>query len=86
MRNFKVGAGRFVAYSRIGNDGRATIPATIRRNLRLQAGDEIVFVEMPGGIVLRRKRARLDFYFLRGLESNLDEWNSLNDDRAFRDL
>ncbi len=86
MRSFKVEAGRFVTYSRIGNDGRATIPTTIRRELRLQAGDELIFIEVLVGIVLLRKRARLDLPFLRGLGSTLDEWNSANDDRAFRDL
>jgi len=87
MRSSNVRSDHFVAYSRIGKDGRVTIPAAVRRKLRLRAGDELTFTETVGGAVLLvRKGARLDVLFLRALESTLSEWNSAEDDEAFHDL
>jgi antitoxin PrlF len=86
MRGSNVRGDYLVAYSRVGKDGRITIPAAIRRKLRVRAGAELTFTEVAGGAVLLRRRERLDFSFLRGLEATLSEWNSAEDDRAFRDL
>jgi antitoxin PrlF len=74
-----------VAYGRVGKDGRVTIPAAVRRKLRPRTGDELGFAEVSGDAVLVRRRARLDFPILPALEATLSEWNSAEDDRAFRD-
>ena len=75
-----------VAYRRVGTDGRVTVPAAVRRKLRLRASNELTFTEIAGGAVSLRRRERLDFPLLCGLEATLSEWNSAEDNCAFRDL
>ncbi len=86
MGSSKTGDVHIVACSRIGKNGRVTIPGAIRRKMRLRAGDELLFAYVEGHVVLIRKRARLDIPFLRVLEATLSEWNSTDDDCAFHDL
>ena len=86
MRSSKGRGVRLVARARVDQNGRVTIPAPVRRKLRLQTGDELTFAESEKGVVLIRKHAGQDISFMRGLESTLSEWNSAEDDEAFRDL
>lgn len=67
-------------------DGTVTIPAVIRRKLRLRTGDQLLFEERGDGVVFIRRRERRDEEFLSALSATLSEWNSANDDRAYRDL
>jgi antitoxin PrlF len=52
----------------------------------LKPGDSVVFEEFETGMIRIRKAEPLDMEFLSALESTLSEWNSENDDRAYRDL
>jgi antitoxin PrlF len=58
----------------------------VRNRLNLKPGDTVIFEESEAGTVCIRKAEPLDIEFLSALESTLSEWNSENDDRAYRDL
>ena len=85
MAAFKSRTQTLAASARMRKKGTVTIPAVIRRKLRLRTGDRLVFEER-GGVVFIRKRERSDATFLEALAATLSEWNSSNDDRADRDL
>jgi AbrB family looped-hinge helix DNA binding protein len=71
--------------SRLTSKGQATIPVEIRNALRLSAGDRVAF-ELANGKVTLRKADMLDRAFLKLAETAFEEWNSPEDEAAFRDL
>lgn len=74
-----------IAASRLTRKYQATIPADVRRALRLKQGD-VVHFEIDGDrVTLRRQRAS-DRAYLKGLESTLSEWTSAYDEEAYGDL
>ncbi len=77
---------RAIASSRLTSKGQATVPASIRKKLNLKPGDTVVFEEAEAGSIRLRKAEPVDMEFLSALESTLYEWNSENDDQAYRDL
>lgn len=64
---------------------QATVPLSVRKILGLKQKDRIAFVVDKGGVSLR-KATPLDLEYLRSLEGTLEEWNSSNDENAYRDL
>jgi antitoxin PrlF len=58
----------------------------VRKKLNLRPEDTLIFEESEAGTVRIRKSEPLDLELLAALESTLSEWNSENDDRAYRDL
>ncbi len=77
---------RPMASSRLTSKGQATVPALVRKKLNLKPGDTVIFEESPAGMVCLRKAEPLDLEFLSVLEKTLSEWNSENDEQAYRDL
>lgn len=75
-----------IAKSRLTSKSQATVPARVRKRLNLKPGDTVIFEEAADGAVCIRKAELLDLEFLSALETTLSEWNSENDDRAYRDL
>lgn len=73
------------ATSKLTKKYQATIPRSVRAALKLRAGDLIAFQIEHDQIQLRKARP-LDLEFAKALESTLDEWNSEEDDIAYRDL
>jgi AbrB family looped-hinge helix DNA binding protein len=71
--------------SRLTSKGQATIPVEVRKALRLSEGDSVLF-EMTKGKVTLRRADPLDRAFLKLAESAFEEWNSPEDEAAFRDL
>jgi antitoxin PrlF len=71
--------------SRLTSKGQATIPVEVRKMLRLKQGDRIQF-EMSKGKVQLRRAEPLDRAFLKLGEAAFEEWNSPEDEAAFRDL
>jgi antitoxin PrlF len=65
--------------------GQVTVPKAVRDALGLQQGDQLSW-ELEDGSVRVRAVTPLDLVYLRGLEGNLAEWNSQEDEDAFRDL
>jgi AbrB family looped-hinge helix DNA binding protein len=86
MAGTKHTAVRAIASSRLTTKGQATVPAAVRRRLQLKPGDTVIFEESEAGAVRIRKAEPLDLEFLSALERTLSEWNSDNDDKAYRDL
>lgn len=86
MSRSRRSAARAVASSRLTTKGQATMPLPIRRKLNLEPGDTVIFEESDAGTVRIRKAEPLDLEFLSALEKTLSEWNSENDDRAYRRL
>ena len=79
-------AARPMASSRLTSKGQATVPALVRKKLNLKPGDIVIFEESAAGMVCLRKAEPLDLEFLSALEKTLSEWNSENDEQAYRDL
>jgi AbrB family looped-hinge helix DNA binding protein len=71
--------------SRLTSKGQATIPVEVRKALRLKEGDSVLFEMQKGKVTLRRAEA-LDRAFLKLAETAFEEWNSPEDEAAFRDL
>jgi AbrB family looped-hinge helix DNA binding protein len=71
--------------SRLSSKGQVTIPIEIRRKLGLEPGD-LVLYELEGERVLLRRAAPFDVAFHAALSESLEEWGSVEDDEAFRDL
>lgn len=72
--------------STITQKGQATIPIEIRKELDLQSGDKIEFEVLKEGIVMIKKMHGLDHIYHRSLRELLSEWDSPEDNEAFRDL
>lgn len=71
--------------ARIGARGQTTIPKRVRVAADLKTGDTLAFEVQADHLVVRKMPVAQDAY-LRGLEHTLDEWNSPEDEEAWRDL
>ena len=71
--------------ARIGTRGQTTIPKRVRAAANLNAGDTLAF-EVQADHLIVRKMPVADDAYLRGLTHTLDEWNSPEDEEAWRDL
>ena len=71
--------------ARLTRKYQATIPAGVRKVLRLQAGDTVAF-DVEDGEVRLRRATPIDVEFSRALEGTLSEWHSREDEAAYRDL
>lgn len=71
--------------SRLTSKYQATVPAAVRENLGLKAGDALHFAITPEGVLLT-KATDQDLEFARGLTGTLSEWSSAADEDAYRDL
>ena len=72
--------------SRLTSKFQATIPLGIRKHLHLKERDEIVYELLSDGTVVIRKTTPLDLEYLKSIESTLTEWNSEDDERAYKNL
>jgi AbrB family looped-hinge helix DNA binding protein len=77
MENMKIG--------KVSSRDRVTLPKMVREYLRLHPGDSI-FYELADGTVVLRRLEPFDPGFHSALAGVLDEWNSPEDETAFRDL
>lgn len=76
-----------VKYSaRLTSKYQATIPKEIRRHLHLESGDEILYELLPDNTVIVRKVSPLDLDYLQALNSTLNEWESEEDEQAYKNL
>jgi AbrB family looped-hinge helix DNA binding protein len=67
---------------------QTTIPAEVRRALGLRAGDRVEFSVKDGVVTLRKAEARLseDLAFRLIQAHAMRDWDTPEDDEAFRDL
>lgn len=75
-----------MAVTKLTSKCQATIPKAVRKVLKIKAGDRLVFEILPDRRVVIRKIRPLDVEYLQALSSTLSEWNSKEDEEAFRDL
>ena len=71
--------------AKIRTGGRTTIPKRVREVANLKAGDTLSFEVQSDHLVVRKAASVQDAY-LDGLSRTLDEWNSPEDEKAWRDL
>jgi AbrB family looped-hinge helix DNA binding protein len=74
-----------MSYARLTSKGQVTVPKEVRQQLHLEPGDLLSY-EVEGDEVRMRKVGRFDAAWHRALNATLEEWNSPQDDEAFRDL
>ena len=74
------------AVSKLTSKYQTTVPAPVREALLLHKGDSLVFEIAEDGLVTVRKAVPLDEGFERALGAALSEWESAEDDEAYRDL
>lgn len=72
--------------SRLTSKYQATIPKEIRQYLHLKSGDEILYEVLPDDTVVIRKALPLDLNYLKALNSTLAEWESIEDNEAYKHL
>jgi AbrB family looped-hinge helix DNA binding protein len=74
-----------VYQSKLTAKAQTTIPQEVRRALKLEAGDFLIF-EVSGERVTVRKKRPLDRDFLKAIEPMLSEWSTAEDAEAYDDL
>lgn len=79
-----VKTGRYMA--RLTSKYQATVPKEVRRQLKLESGDQIIYELLPDGSVMIRKSSPLDLEYLLALNATLNEWESSEDEQAYKDL
>ncbi len=72
--------------SRLTSKYQATIPKEIRKCLHLEQGDQIVYELLPDNTVMIRKTHPLDLEYLASLDKTLNEWESEEDEQAYKNL
>jgi AbrB family looped-hinge helix DNA binding protein len=65
--------------------GQATIPAEVREVLHLKPGDKIAF-EIADHKAIISKIEPFDSRYYKALSDTLSEWDSPEDDEAYRNL
>jgi antitoxin PrlF len=74
-----------MTYARLTSKGQVTVPKEVRTRLHLEPGDLLPY-ELEGDEVRVRKVGRFDAAWHRALSATLEEWNTPEDNEAFRDL
>ncbi|MGY6553049.1 MAG: AbrB/MazE/SpoVT family DNA-binding domain-containing protein [Wenzhouxiangella sp.] len=72
--------------AKISSKGQVTIPAAIREALGAGPGDRLIWDLSADGTVLVRRVREIDVEYLSALTGTLSEWDSAEDDEAFREL
>ena len=71
--------------SKLTSKYQATIPEPVRRALHLSAGDTITF-DIDNNQICLRKARPVDLVFAKAVAETLTEWQSAEDEEAYRDL
>ena len=71
--------------SKLSSQGQVTVPKAIRDQLALQPGDLVAYEVVDDKVVLTRVDP-FDAAYHAALSTTLEEWDSPEDDEAFRDL
>ncbi|WP_411727765.1 AbrB/MazE/SpoVT family DNA-binding domain-containing protein [Methyloglobulus sp.] len=72
--------------AKISSKGQVTVPVDVRRKLHLTTGDTLAWETEPDGRIWVRRLVPLDIDYLAAVNGTLSEWNSAEDDEAYRDL
>jgi len=74
------------AISKLTVKYQATIPREVRERLGLAKGDHVVFELDNHQHIVVRKAGPMDVDYLKSVGRTLTEWESREDDEAYRDL
>ncbi|MBL8501240.1 MAG: AbrB/MazE/SpoVT family DNA-binding domain-containing protein [Nitrosomonas sp.] len=73
--------------TKLSHKGQITVPAEVRKRLQLKAGDTLAWEVLENGkMSVHRVEEPLDTSYLTALNDVLLEWNSAEDDEAYRNL
>jgi antitoxin PrlF len=72
--------------SKLTSKCQATFPTAIREHLHLKKGDEVVYELLRDNSVVVRKISPLDIQYLQSLNATLTEWDSYDDEQAYKTL
>ena len=72
--------------AKISSKGQVTIPADVRKKLHLETGDTLAWETEEDRRIWVRRLEPLDHDYLAAVSGTLSEWNSPEDDEAYRDL
>jgi AbrB family looped-hinge helix DNA binding protein len=84
MRNAKnivLGVRMYASISKVAFDGQITIPAEIRRKKKIEAGCDLLFIDVEGAIIIKKmdeSKKTFDVFDERTKELNLS-FSELND-------
>ena len=71
--------------SKLSSQGQVTVPKAIRDHLALRPGDLVAY-EVVGDKVVLTRVDPFDAAYHAALSATLEEWDSPEDDEAFKDL
>jgi AbrB family looped-hinge helix DNA binding protein len=72
--------------SKLTSKNQTTIPKEVREVLKVRAGDRITFEICPDKTIIIRKTRPLDLAYTKAVSDTLEEWASVTDEEAYRDL
>ena len=72
--------------SKLTSKYQTTVPAAVRAALGLRKGDTVALEIGEDGVVTMRKAVVLDLPFATALEPLLSEWDTSDDEEAYRGL
>lgn len=72
--------------AKLSSNGQVTVPAEVRKSLRLKTGDTLAWEVQEDGKTSVRRIEPLDVDYISALGGTLSEWSSTEDDEAYRDL
>lgn len=72
--------------SKLTSKFQATVPKEVREILSLTSKDQIIYEILDDQTVLVRKASPLDKAYLKGIDQTLEEWNSDDDEKAYKNL
>lgn len=73
-------------FAKVGSKGQVTVPAEVRTNLKIKAGDTISWDIQADGHISMRRVEPINVDYLGAINGTLSEWNSSEDDEAYREL
>lgn len=74
-----------VHYAKITSKAQTTLPAEVRKALKVGPGDTLVYRVGPEGVTVSRAEP-MDAAYLKSLETGLSEWGTAEDAAAYDEL
>lgn len=75
---------RRIAISKLTTKFQATVPLAVREILQLHAKDQIAYEIQDDNTITLRRATPLDIEYLNALGSTLTEWDSQEDEEAYK--